>query len=61
MFSGSGANSGGDMPPVPGKPRQQVMAEKILQQSREAENALADALVSLPPSLVVSHAVAASI
>ena len=39
---------------VPGKPRQQVMAEKILQQSREAENALADALVSLPPSLVVS-------
>lgn len=37
------------MPPqVPGKSRQ-VMAQKILQQSREAESALADALVSLPP------------
>lgn len=37
------------MPPqVPGKARQ-VMAQKILQQSREAESALADALVSLPP------------
>ncbi|XP_037787198.1 CLIP-associating protein 2-like isoform X1 [Penaeus monodon] len=38
-----------EMPPqVPGKSRQ-VMAQKILQQSREAESALADALVSLPP------------
>ncbi|XP_042873875.1 CLIP-associating protein 1-like isoform X13 [Penaeus japonicus] len=38
-----------EMPPqVPGKARQ-VMAQKILQQSREAESALADALVSLPP------------
>ncbi|KAF2345619.1 hypothetical protein FHG87_023625, partial [Trinorchestia longiramus] len=42
----SGA-SGMEMPPS-GKPRQ-VIAEKILQQSREAENALADALV--PSSL----------
>ncbi|XP_047740413.1 CLIP-associating protein 2 isoform X9 [Hyalella azteca] len=42
----SGA-SGLEMPPS-GKPRQ-VIAEKILQQSREAENALADALV--PSSL----------
>lgn len=42
------------MPPVgPGKTRP-VMAQKILQQSREAESALADALVSLPPGLLVS-------
>lgn len=42
-----------EMPPqVPGKPRQ-VMAQKILQQSREAESALADALVSLPPGGVL--------
>ncbi|XP_076047968.1 CLIP-associating protein isoform X10 [Oratosquilla oratoria] len=38
-----------EMPP---KPRQ-VMAQKILQQSREAESALADALVSLPPGGVL--------
>ncbi|XP_064114882.1 CLIP-associating protein 2-like isoform X6 [Macrobrachium nipponense] len=42
-----------EMPPqVPGKTRQ-VMAQKILQQSREAESALADALVSLPPGGVL--------
>ncbi|KAK8736518.1 hypothetical protein OTU49_005051 [Cherax quadricarinatus] len=42
-----------EMPPqVPGKSRQ-VMAQKILQQSREAESALADALVSLPPGGVL--------
>lgn len=41
------------MPPqVPVKSRQ-VMAQKILQQSREAESALADALVSLPPGGVL--------
>ncbi|XP_050734473.1 CLIP-associating protein 2-like isoform X5 [Eriocheir sinensis] len=45
-----------EMPPqVPGKSRQ-VMAQKILQQSREAESALADALVSLPPGGVLSTA-----
>ncbi|CAL4126640.1 unnamed protein product, partial [Meganyctiphanes norvegica] len=45
-----------DMPPVvPGKQRErQVMAQKILQQSREAESALADALVSLPPGVLRS-------
>lgn len=43
-----------DMPPqIPARPRQ-MMAHKILQQSREAENALADALVSLPPNVLVS-------
>lgn len=42
-----------EMPPqVPSKSRQ-VMAQKILQQSREAESALADALVSLPPGGVL--------
>ncbi|XP_063867995.1 CLIP-associating protein 2-like isoform X12 [Scylla paramamosain] len=42
-----------EMPPqVPVKSRQ-VMAQKILQQSREAESALADALVSLPPGGVL--------
>ncbi|KAG0723019.1 CLIP-associating protein 2 [Chionoecetes opilio] len=42
-----------EMPPqVPGKTRQ-MMAQKILQQSREAESALADALVSLPPGGVL--------
>lgn len=45
-----------EMPPqVPGKSRQ-VMAQKILQQSREAESALADALVSLPPGGVLVSA-----
>ncbi|KAB7504085.1 CLIP-associating protein 2, partial [Armadillidium nasatum] len=43
-----------DMPPqIPARPRQ-MMAHKILQQSREAENALADALVSLPPNVLKS-------
>lgn len=40
------------MPPQVPKTRQ-VMAQKILQQSREAESALADALVSLPPGGVL--------
>ncbi|KAK4323412.1 hypothetical protein Pmani_005883 [Petrolisthes manimaculis] len=41
-----------EMPPQVPKTRQ-VMAQKILQQSREAESALADALVSLPPGGVL--------
>ncbi|MPC19931.1 hypothetical protein E2C01_012860 [Portunus trituberculatus] len=46
-----------EMPPqVPVKSRQ-VMAQKILQQSREAESALADALVSLPPGGVLEQSV----
>lgn len=52
----TGVTPGGDMPPLgPNKPRTSLMmADKILQQSREAEHALADALVPAPPVHVVS-------
>ena len=43
------------MPPQIPTRQRQVMAHKILQQSREAENALADALITSPTSSLVGQ------